>query len=73
MESIRYSPGKSIVKGAVPVAVVALAWLLRLAAGRVGVDLNTENSYQVALLGYGAGVALVNWWKNRNKGKPGAL
>jgi hypothetical protein len=73
MENQKYSARKTVVKGAVPLAVIALAWLLRLGAGRLGVDLTTENSYEVALLGYGAAVALVNWVKNRNKGKPGAL
>lgn len=69
METAKYSPAKTAIKGAAPLAVLVVAWALRAAAARAGVAIDESTSYQVAILGYGAFLAFVNWLKNRKRGQ----
>jgi hypothetical protein len=60
-----YDVGKTISKGAVPVALVGLVELLAVLLPKIGIQVEKSVLYSVAVSGYGALMAFVNWLKNR--------
>jgi len=66
----KYSIGKSLKKGALPLALVVLVNIAIQIAKANGIAIDEGAVWSIAGMGYSALVALINWLKNRKKGQP---
>lgn len=64
-----YSIGKTATKAAPPLLLIVLIPAAKAALAAAGITLDEQTLYTIALGGYGAILAFINWIKNRNKGK----
>ena len=64
-----YQVGKTIYKAAPPLILVILCPAIIAALKAQGIDISEEAIYSIALGGYGAVIAFLNWFKNRKKKK----
>lgn len=69
MDTNTYSIGKTATKAAPPLLLIVLIPAAKAALAAAGITLDEQTLYTIALGGYGAILAFINWIKNRNKGK----
>lgn len=65
----KYSIGKTASKAAPPFIVLLLVPALKAALEAAGITLDDQNLYSIVLAGYGSIIGLINWLKNKNRGK----
>lgn len=65
----KYSFGKTASKAAPPFLVLLLVPALKAALTAAGITLSDQDLYSIVLAGYGSVIALINWLKNKNRGK----
>ena len=64
-----YSIAKTATKAAPAFIMILLVQAAKAAAAAAGITIDETTLTSAILAGYGAIIALVNWIKNRNKGK----
>lgn len=63
----QYSVLKTIFKGAPPLIIIILVQAACAAANAAGITVDSAFVMKIAMGGYGAYLALMNWIKNRKK------
>jgi phosphate/sulfate permease len=62
-----YRATTTAIKGAAPLAVIIAERVLMVAADAAKIPLSEDQAYTIAIVGYGAVVAFLNWLKNRKR------
>jgi hypothetical protein len=68
-EAEKYSVKKTISKAAPPLVLIVLAEAVKATAKTQEIELSDDIVYKAAIAIYGGYLGLVNWIKNRKKGK----
>ena len=64
-----YSIAKTATKAAPPLLVLLLVPAAKALLSAAGITMDDQQLYTIALSSYGGIIALLNWIKNRKKGK----
>ena len=68
-ENTTYSIGKTATKAAPPLFVILLVPAAKAALSAAGITIDDTTLYTIALYGFSAIIGIINYLKNRNKGK----
>lgn len=66
---MEYKASKTIKKAAVPVSILIIVNIILSIAKQYGIVVDESMVWKIALGGYGALLAFINWIKNHKKGK----
>lgn len=69
MKTEKYLPSKTAGKAAIPASILILINIAIAVIKQNGIDIDESSVWQIALAGYGAIIALINWIKHHKKGK----
>ena len=64
---MQYSFEKTVKKGAIPIIFIVIVRALIAAMEQAGMKIIETDILTIAIAGYGALIAVINWLKNRNK------
>jgi hypothetical protein len=73
MDIDSYQPLKTVKKAALPAFIIIILNIALSFAKQYGVVLDESVVWELALAGYGALLALINWIKNHKKGKAASI